>query len=161
MNLTIEQVHGPTSEVQELVGELNAALAALYAAHQRHGLEIEKLFEPHMRFFLARSDGGAVGCGGVALLDDYPEVKRMYTRPVARGRGVAKAVLARIEAEARASGVPILRLETGIYQPEAIGLYEQAGFRPCGPFGPYALMSADAIETSRFFEKPFAANRRA
>jgi hypothetical protein len=43
---------------------------------QRHGLSIEQLFEPHVRFFVARLDGLAVGCGGVAFFNDYAEVKR-------------------------------------------------------------------------------------
>jgi hypothetical protein len=72
-------------------------LGAGYESHQRHGLSIVQLFEPHVRFFPARLDGFAVGCGGVAVFDDYAEVKRMYTRSAARGRGVAKALLGRIE----------------------------------------------------------------
>jgi len=106
-----------------------------------------------VRFFVARLNGLAVGCGGVAVFDDYAEVKRMYTRPVARGRGVAKALLRRIEDEARGAGRSVLRLETGTYQQEAIGLYERMGFRPRGPFSPYATMPACNIETSLFFEK--------
>jgi putative acetyltransferase len=106
-----------------------------------------------VRFFVARLDGLAVGCGGVAICDDYAEVKRMYTRPRARGRGIAKALLRRIEQEARAAGKIVLRLETGTNQQEAIGLYERMGFRPRGPFGAYATMPARNIETSLFFEK--------
>lgn len=105
------------------------------------------------RFFLARRGGQAVGCGGVALFDDYAEVKRMYTRPAACGLGVATALLQRIEDGARAGDVAVLRLETGGRQPEAIRLYERRGFRPCGPFGPYATMPAGNIETSLFYEK--------
>jgi putative acetyltransferase len=59
--------------VHDLIGELNAVLGAVYEAHQRHGLAIEQLFEPNVRFFVARLDGLVVGCGGVAMLDDYPE----------------------------------------------------------------------------------------
>ena len=106
-----------------------------------------------MRFFVARLDGLAVGCAGVAMLDDYAEVKRMYTRPVTRGRGIAKAVLHKIEDEARGAGVTVLRLETGTQQREAIGLYERMGFQPRGPFGPYAAMPGRNMETSLFYEK--------
>jgi putative acetyltransferase len=158
MNPIIERVAGPSPELRDLIGELNAVLGAAYEPHQRHGLAIEQLFEPHLRFFLARWDGIAVGCGGVALFDGYGEVKRMYTRPALRGRGVAKALLAKIADEARAAGLPLLRLETGIHQPEAIGLYERVGFRPCRPFGAYRAMSARQIETSLFFEKPVGAD---
>jgi putative acetyltransferase len=153
MNITIERVIQATPEVHELIGELNDVLGAAYESHQRHGLSIVQLFGPNVRFFLARLDGLAVGCGGVAVFDDYAEVKRMYTRPAARGRGVAKALLYRIEDEARGANKSVLRLETGTYQKEAIGLYEHMGFRPRGPFGPYAAMLACNIETSLFFEK--------
>lgn len=58
-----------------------------------------------------------------AVVAIVAEVKRMYTRPSSRGLGLAKALLRRIEDEARAAGAPVLRLETGIHQREAIGLY--------------------------------------
>ena len=153
MNITIEQTVEATLEVRDLIRELNDVLGAAYEEHQRHGLSIEQLFEQHVRFFVARLDGIAVGCGGVAMFEDYAEVKRMYTRPAARGRGVAKALLRRIEAEARGAGMSVLRLETGTNQQEAIGLYERMGFRLRGPFGTYATMPTRNIETSLFFEK--------
>ena len=157
MTITVERVLSATPEVEALVGELDAVLGAAYDAHQRHGLAIAQLFEPHLRFFLAWSEGEAVGCGGVALCADHAEVKRMYTRPAARGRGVASALLRRIEDEARAAGLPVLRLETGVRQPEAIALYQKSGFRRCGPFGLYARLPADRIEASLFYEKPLDA----
>jgi putative acetyltransferase len=153
MSIRIERAVEASPEVHDLVGELNDVLGAAYESHQRHGLSIEQLFEPNVRFFLARLENLAVGCCGVALFDDYAEVKRMYTRPAARGRGVAKALLRRIEDEARGENKSVLRLETGTYQQEAVGLYERMGFRPRGPFGPYAMMPACNIETSLFFEK--------
>ena len=122
ISTTVERAVEATHEVRDLIEELNEVLGAAYEAHQRHGLSIEQLFEPHVRFFIARLDGLAVGCGGVAVFDDYAEVKRMYTRPMARGRGVAKALLRRIEDEARGAGISVLRLETGTRQQEAIGL---------------------------------------
>jgi len=153
MTLTVERVNEPTPEVHDLIGELDEVLNAAYEPHQRHGLSLAQLFEPHVRFFVARLNGAAVACGGVALFDDYAEVKRMYTRPAARGRGLAKAVLRRLEDEARASGKTVLRLETGYFQPEAVGLYRGAGFNSCGPFGHYARMPPRDIELSLFFEK--------
>jgi len=153
MSILIERAVEATTEVHGLIEELNGVLGAAYEDHQRHGLSIEQLFEPHVRFFVARLDGIAVGCGGVAMFDDYAEVKRMYTRPAVRGRGVAKALLHRIEDEACRAGKSVLRLETGTHQQEAIGLYEGMGFRQRGPFGAYAAMPARNIETSLFFEK--------
>ena len=54
-----------------------------------------------------------------------------------RGRGVAQALLAELERRARQNGREVLRLETGVYQPEAVRLYERWGFAKCVPFGDY------------------------
>jgi putative acetyltransferase len=154
MEIVVEQAIGPTVEIGELIAELDAVLGALYEPHERHGLSIGQIFQPNVRFFVATIDGQAVGCGAVALFDDYAEVKRMYTRKAARGRGVGKALLARIEREAREEGKPVLRLETGTYQVAAIGLYEGCGFRPCAAFGHYAALPPRQIAASLFYEKP-------
>jgi putative acetyltransferase len=153
MTVVIEQARAPTAEIVELLGELDAVLSGPYAADQRHALSVEQLFQPNVRFFVARLDGAAAACGGVGFYDGYAELKRMYSRPAVRGRGVAKALLRRLEAEARAVGSPLLRIETGVYQEEALRFYEGAGFRRCGPFGPYADMPPRAIELSLFYEK--------
>jgi putative acetyltransferase len=151
--IVIAAVRAPSQDVRELVGELDAVLGGAYAPEQQHGLRLEDLFLPHIRFFVASMDGRAAGCGGVALCDGYAEVKRMYTRASVRGRGVARALLQRIEAAAREAGLPMLRLETGVHQHESLRLYERAGFRLRGPFGPYADMPAPVIASSLFYEK--------
>jgi putative acetyltransferase len=149
----IELAPSATEEVRALVDELEAGLAAEYPPEQRHGLAVDALFQPHIRFFLARLRGAAAGCGGVALFDDFAEVKRMYVRDAARRQGVAGALLARLEAEAREAGLSWLRLETGEQQIAAIKFYARAGFRRCAAFGDYALMAPQSIATSVFFEK--------
>jgi putative acetyltransferase len=156
MTIAIERINEPTDELSALIGELDRALGANYEPHQRHGLPLAQLFEPHVRFFITRFDGTMAGCGGVALFDDYAEVKRMYTRPASRGHGLAKALLQRIEQETRAAGKLVLRLETGPYQHEAIGLYQSVGFVACAAFGAYAAMPARNIAMSLFFEKTLA-----
>ena len=153
MDIVIELTKSPTPEVLDLLGELDAALSGPYAADQRHALSVEQLFQPDIRFFLARLEGAAVACGGVALLDGYAEVKRMYSRSRVRGLGVAKALLRRIEAEVRNAGLSLLRLETGIHQQEALRFYEGAGFRRRAAFGSYLDLPPHAIETSLFYEK--------
>ena len=146
-----------TRDVRELIGELDRTLEAEYTPEQRHGLTLATLFEPHIRFFVARLNGAAVGCGGVALFEDFAEVKRMYVREAARGRGVAQALLARIETEARAARLFVLRLETGERQVAALRLYTFAGFGPCAAFGDYVTMRPEAIATSVFLEKRLTA----
>jgi putative acetyltransferase len=151
--VVVELAAAPTDDVRALVSELEAELATQYSAEQRHGLKLEAIFAPHVRFFIARLDGEAIGCGGVALFPDFAEVKRMYVRTAFRGRGAAQALLARIEAETLAAGLTTLRLETGDRQGAAIRVYEAAGFRPCAVFGEYLAMEPAAVATSLFFEK--------
>jgi len=151
--LVIEQVTAATDRARALLAELDAELCAAYAPEQRHGLSLDRLFRPDVMFFIARLDGTPVGCGGVAFDGELAEVKRMYVRPPARGRGVAPAVHARLEHEARARGIELLVLETGDAQHAAIRLYERAGFTRCPAFGAYASMPHAAVEHSVFFEK--------
>jgi len=153
-DILIEPVAAPTSEVRALIAELDRTLSAEYPPEQRHGLALDAIFQPHVRFFVGYLDGEAVACGGVALFDDFAEVKRMYVREAARGYGVARALLQRIETETRSAGLSMLRLETGDRQGAAMRLYTHAGFRQCNAFGAYAAMRPDAIATSVFFEKP-------
>ena len=84
------------------------------------------------------ADGRAVGCGALRPLGGgAAEIKRMYVVPAARGRGVSRQLLTALEAAAAERGWTTLRLETGPRQPEAIGLYESAGYRPIEAFGAY------------------------
>jgi len=155
--IRIEAAPAATDEVRALVGELETVLAAEYPPEQRHGLSIEAIFQPHVRFFIARRDGAAVGCGGVALFSGFAEVKRMYVRDVARGQGVADAILSRIEQEVRDAGLSLLRLETGDRQLAAMRFYERTRFRRCAVFGDYVGMTPQSISTSVFMEKDLPA----
>ena len=78
-----------------------------------------------------------LGCGGFWLHDDYAEVKRVYVHPKSRGLGLGRKIMAHIEAEMLAEGRSISRLETGISQPEALGLYRALGYQDCAAFGDY------------------------
>lgn len=153
MPIIIEREAAATSEATALIAELDAILGAGYEQEQRHGLSVEQVFQPNIRFFIARINDAAMGCGAIALIEDYAEIKRMYTREAARGRGVAEAVLARLEDEARAAGKSVLRLETGTLQHAAIRLYERCGFRRCRPFGHYSWLPPHRIAASLFYEK--------
>ena len=144
----------PTAEIRALCGELESELSGLYTQEQRHGLALDAIFQPHIRFFVARMNGAAVGCGGVAMFPDFAEIKRMYVRREVRGRGVADAIIARLEAEASSAGLRVLRLETGANSVAAIRFYERCGFAPCAGFEPHSAMPSDSIVTSVFLEQP-------
>jgi putative acetyltransferase len=140
----------PDSEDSKvLIAELEAVLEPQYPQESRHGYSVEKLLREEVAFFVIRCDGFPAGCGGVKLFGtEYGEVKRMYVRPQFRGLGLAKLMLDHLAEYARERGVNLLRLETGIHQVEAIGLYERMGFYQIPPFGEYR---EDPL--SVFFEK--------
>ena len=124
--------------VLDLIRQSDAYAASLYPAESNHMLDLAALERPGVRFFVARRDGRAVGCGALVLgPDGQAELKRMFVDPATRGLKVGRDLLARIEDEARGLGVTLIQLETGIRQPEAIGLYRRFGYRDRGPFGDY------------------------
>jgi putative acetyltransferase len=132
-----------------LIAELDAHLEPLYPSESRHGYSVDKLLAQSVEFFVLRHNDTLAGCGGIQLFGtDYGELKRMYIRPQFRGLGFGKLLLRHLADFARARGINVLRLETGIYQAEAIGLYERMGFQPIQPFGNYV---DDPL--SRFYEK--------
>src|ERR1043165_2547683 len=136
--VTIVPARPDSREATELLAELDAALHEYpYPPESRHAFSVEKLIRESVAFFVASYDGQLAACGGVKLFADYGEVKRMYVRPVFRGKGLGKAILDRLAEHARANSIITLRLETGIYQVEAIGLYDGWGFKRRDPFGEY------------------------
>jgi GNAT superfamily N-acetyltransferase len=136
--ITVVAARPDSREAVELLAELDAALHEYpYPAESRHAFSVEKLIRESVAFFVASYDGQLAACGGVKLFSDYGEVKRMYVRPAFRGKGLGKAILNHLSEHARANCINMLRLETGIYQVEAIGLYDGWGFERRGPFGDY------------------------
>jgi putative acetyltransferase len=126
-------------EVIALIAELDAYQDALYPPESRHALDLASLKQDNVLFFVARDDAGqAVGCGAVVLDGARGEIKRLYVAPAGRGRGTARSLLRALEAAASHTGCRWLELETGPFQPEALGLYASLGYERCGPFGHYA-----------------------
>jgi len=148
MNVTLEPADQP--DVLALIDELDAYQKPLYPPESHHGIDVAALSRPNVLFAVARDgDGRAVACGALVVGAAYAELKRMYTAPSQRGRGVARAVLTLLEDTARAQGCAMFVLETGHLQPEALAFYERAGYRLRGPFGDYV-----EDPNSVFMEKP-------
>lgn len=139
MPVTIVEERPDSDAAVQLITELDAYLTAHpYPQESRHAFSIDKLVSEGVAFFVARYDGEPAGCGGLKLFGtDYGEIKRMYVRPVYRGLGLGKAMLDRLAEYARDRQLSLLSLETGIFQTEAIGLYEGSGFQRRRPFGEY------------------------
>jgi putative acetyltransferase len=138
-----------STDAVQLLSELDAYLMSLpYPAESRHAFPVEKLLREQVNFFVTRYDNEPAGCGGIKLHSDFAEVKRMYVRPSHRGLSLGKAMLNHLADYARQQNINLLRLETGIYQVEAIGLYERYGFQRRPPFSDYKV---DPM--SLYFEK--------
>ena len=150
MPITIEEERPDSTDAIELLTELDTHLTPhLYPAESKHAFSVDQLVREGVSFFVTRYDGTPAGCGGVKLFGtEYGEVKRMFVRPRYRGLGLGKAMLDRLAAHTREHQAQVLRLETGIYQTEAVGLYERWGFQRRPPFGEY---KADPL--SIYFEK--------
>lgn len=118
----------------------DACMQALYPAESNHLIDPAALAQDQTLFLGAYNGARLVGCGAVRMMDDdgrYGEIKRIFVPPEARGRGAAKAILAMLERHMIDRGLRIARLETGIHQAEAIGLYSRLGFVERAPFGSY------------------------
>ncbi len=138
MSITIQPEAPAEPEVRALIEDLDALMISLYPAESNHLLDIETLRQPDIKFFVARYDDVAVGCGAYRVLDaKHGEIKRMFVTPVARGMRLGQRLLLHLETDAWVAGLRRLSLETGIHQPEAINLYERAGYVPCPPFADY------------------------
>jgi GNAT superfamily N-acetyltransferase len=146
--LAITRERPDTADAIALIDELETVLSPNYAPENQHGYSVDKLLKEGVHFFVARVDGKPAACGGIQFYEDFGELKRMYVRNAFRGRGVGYAMLEHLAQHARLRYCLVLRLETGIYQHEAIRLYERYGFTRIAAFPPYK-----PAPVSIFYEK--------
>ena len=141
LSLSIAAEPFDSDDARRLIAALDAGLAELYPPEQRFGanLKAHQLEDGRGTFLIAREGGRAVGCGAIRVLESTTaEVKRMYVEPDQRSKGVARAVLAALEASAKKLGVRRLVLETGTYSDAALSFYRRAGFTQVDCWGEYA-----------------------
>lgn len=148
MSVTVRPGDPYEPGAKRLLEASHALMQSLFPPEDNYFLSLDALKAPNIRFFVAEADGAILGTGALALMDGYGEVKSMFTDEAARGRGVAGAMLDRLEAEARRAGVPVMRLETGHLLETAHRLYAAKGFVECGRYGDYVENA-----TSLFMEK--------
>jgi GNAT superfamily N-acetyltransferase len=153
MLTVITEERPDSTDALQLLRELDEELwRHPYPLQSRHAFTVEKLLRENVAFFVARVDAEPAACGGIKIFDgDYGEVKRMYVRTARRGLGLGRAILSHLAGYAQKQQVSLMRLETGIYQVEAIRLYERWGFVRRPPFGEYV---EDPL--SVYFEKQLA-----
>jgi len=154
----VRSVDPTTPAVADLLAALDAYQTALYPPASAHLLPAAALAATNATFLGAFVAGELVGCGGyVNHASAYGELKRMFVRPAARGLGVGRRLLAALEAHAAEARLAVLRLETGVSQPEALRLYERAGYTRRGPFGAYTADPLSIFMEKRLTATPAAA----
>ena len=126
-------------QVQGLVEAVQQEYVVRYGGRDAMEVDPAEVLPPAGLLLVAEVGGRAVGCGAWRLHGPGAvEVKRMYVVPGARRRGVAEALLTRLEATAAAAGHRRAVLNTGDRQPEALALYARAGYTPVAGYGRYA-----------------------
>ncbi|WP_162599858.1 GNAT family N-acetyltransferase [Nocardioides solisilvae] len=127
-------VRADDPRVEALLADYAAELAGEgIVLHQGEGGSVtaDEMVPPTGAFHLVTLAGAPVACGGVRLLGPrVAEVKRMYVAPAGRRRGVARALLARLEEDAWSLGADVVRLDTGPTMAPAVALYRSAGYEP-------------------------------
>jgi len=131
-------------DVLRLVADVQAEYVERYGSPDDSPLDPVMFDPPLGSFFVGHLGGEPVATGAWRASDvrvdgatRTAEIKRMYVAPAARGRGLARLVLQHLELTAAAAGYDALVLETGMKQPEAIALYESAGYTRVPGFGHY------------------------
>lgn len=114
---------------------------SLYPAENSFLLDISELEEPGVYVFVSRdTDGAALGMAALVMAPPeqaIAELKRLFVLESARGLGVARSLMAAVEAQARASGATRLLLETGPLHDAALALYLGLGYGRIPQFGQY------------------------
>jgi GNAT superfamily N-acetyltransferase len=144
-DLRIEQVALDHPDARSLTESVQQEYVVRYGGRDRTPMDPAEFEPPEGAFYLGYRDDVPVMSGAwrfrpdvSCLGSDRPaEVKRMYVVPAARRAGLARLMLAHLEATARTAGAEVMILETGTAQPEAMALYEAAGYEPVTPFGHY------------------------
>jgi len=136
LELRDESYDGPVGRL--LVERVQQEYVARYGGRDETPVDPAEFAVPGGRFLVGFLDGEPVACGGIRVTGpDVAELKRMYVDPAQRGRGFARLLLAALEEAARGLGCTRVQLETGDRQPEAIALYESAGYTRITDFGYY------------------------
>ncbi len=138
MHIELDDLSRP--EIAELLKEHMAHMFLVTPRESVHALPIEGLCSPDITFWSVRENGELLGCGALKELDpQHGEIKSMRTASAHLRKGVARAIVHHIIAEAKQRGYRRLSLETGsmaAFEP-ARQLYAACGFNFCEPFGDY------------------------
>jgi putative acetyltransferase len=137
-NIQLKKVHHTSTDLIGLIAKLDEDLYQRYPADEVHVVDFTDPSIDEIVFIVAYLDDVPVGCGAIRPIDaEATELKRFYVELSLRKQGIAKRMLALLEAEAKALNFKAIKLETGVEQPEAISFYEKHGYYPIAKFGEY------------------------
>ncbi|MBS1168294.1 MAG: yedL [Proteobacteria bacterium] len=122
-------------DVVALIEASDAYSLERYPPEGHFGTDVAGLKSPDITFLVARRGGVAEGCGAMKwFADGTAELKRVFVSEAARGCGLGRRLMARLEALAAEHRVKRLYLETGPLNTEAVAMYRRLGYVECGPF---------------------------
>jgi len=146
--ITLTRTDSTNTDFIELVRHLDAYLAKQDGDEHAFYNQFNKIVAIKY-VIVAHENGIPVGCGAIKeYADGIVEVKRMYTSPNVRGKGIATQILSELEKWASELSYQKCILETGVRQPEAISLYKKCGYQIISNYGQYLN-----VENSVCFEK--------
>jgi GNAT superfamily N-acetyltransferase len=135
----ILRIESPGSAAaQRLIAALDEEILERYPGEPTNGIDVAEFDAAGGVFVVCYLNGVAAACGAFRPFEDSAEIKRMYVMPSLRGRGLARAILDFLEAEAVRRGFSRAILETGRQMTEALGLYRSRGWTEIPVFGTYA-----------------------
>lgn len=140
--MEIEFLDADADEVQQLIAASDSFYVDLYPAESNHLESSAALNRADVVFVGGRVDGELAASGAAKIMRDdgcYAEIKRVFVHEPYRGRGLSRRIMQFLETELQSRGVTLFRLETGVRQPEALGLYRKLGYSERSPFGAYRL----------------------
>ena len=138
--MNLEYLDPDNADVMALLAASDAYYVGLYPAESNHLESGNDLKQPNVLFVGCRIAGDLVASGAAKIMSDdgsYAEIKRVFVLDEHRGKGLSNQVMRFLEAELQSRGVSLFRLETGVKQPAALGLYRKLGYLERGPFGSY------------------------
>ncbi len=122
----------------ELIRAMDDDNRQRYPGEPVFGIDADGFVDRGGVFLIGYVDGKPAASGALRPLEDGSvEVKRMFVHSEYRGRGLSRSMLAELESIASGDGFRVMRLETGVAQPEALSLYRSAGFSATSLYGPY------------------------
>ncbi|MFZ6779048.1 GNAT family N-acetyltransferase [Undibacterium sp. Ji83W] len=141
--MNVERIDPASEAAGRLIAMSDAYMAALYPAESNHLLSVDALVQDNVIFLGCHIDGQLAACGAVTILFDdeeqlsYGEIKRVFVSDEFRGRGLSKHIMRALEDHLLDQDIRVARLETGIRQPEALGLYFRLGYAERAAFADY------------------------